>query len=128
MQQKQQLIKGVLGGVFLGGVVDISEAFRAIELTDRSLTAPHGAPCDGLRALPKICYNLLDKQVSVSLPDVTFQRGILGEQFCARTRMPAVRSEARFSTSMRSELRTFLHMFGFMKGQGNIWAIPEIER
>ena len=64
MQTKLQSIKSVLGGCFLGGVGDIREAFRAIELTTPLLAAPLGAPCEGLRALEKICYNLLDKQVS----------------------------------------------------------------
>ncbi|XP_003737153.1 uncharacterized protein LOC100901281 [Galendromus occidentalis] len=73
MQQKQQLIKDVLCGVFLNGVVDLREAFRAIELTNPSLSAPRGAPCEGLRALRKICYNLLDKQMpddSCEIPEL----------------------------------------------------------
>lgn len=63
MATKQQLIKTALGGYFLQGVVDMQEAFRAIEITNPQLTAPSGAPCEGLRTLEKICYNLLDKQV-----------------------------------------------------------------
>lgn len=63
MSAKQQLIKVALGGYFLQGVVDMQEAFRAIEITNSHLTAPSGAACEGLRTLEKICYNLLDKQV-----------------------------------------------------------------
>lgn len=63
MSTKQQLIKAALGGYFLQGVVDMQEAFRAIEITNPQLTAPPGATCEGLRTLEKICYNLLDKQV-----------------------------------------------------------------
>ncbi|XP_022648690.1 uncharacterized protein LOC111271710 isoform X3 [Varroa jacobsoni] len=69
MSAKQQLIKVALGGYFLQGVVDMQEAFRAIEITNSHLTAPSGAACEGLRTLEKICYNLLDKQIPAELCD-----------------------------------------------------------
>lgn len=69
VSNKQRLIKDVLGGTFLGGVVDLKEAFRALEITNPHIVSPLGQHCEGLRALGKICFNLLDKQMPLDLND-----------------------------------------------------------